>query len=64
MKVYLLWEQGSEIKEIVERNRYSDFHPKLLDIFNNADTPERLAREHNETHRYTTRWVTERWLQS
>ncbi|QDF18705.1 hypothetical protein SEA_SKOG_46 [Gordonia phage Skog] len=64
MKVYLLWEQGNEIKEIADRNRYSDFHPKLLDIFNNDDTPKRLAREHNDTHRYTTRWVTEMVVQS
>lgn len=58
-EVYLLWEQGKEIRKIVcsTGGEYTSFHPKLVGVFKNSEYPERMAREWNDVHRYSSRWV-------
>ena len=57
-EVYLLWEQGVAAMEIAaSTGKYTDYHPKLLGVFKHPEYPERMAREWNDVHRYSSRWV-------
>lgn len=55
--VHLLWEQGNHEREISSRTTQSGYHPQLVGVFAHEETPRRLASEYNDTHRYSTRWV-------
>lgn len=55
--VFLLWEQANHAREVTNRVGRSNYQPRLIGVFANADTPNQLAFEYNKVHGYSTRWV-------
>lgn len=58
MIVYLLWEQANGVREVADRIPHTVYHPKLVDVYAENEEPQRLADEYNETHQYSSQWVT------